>query len=116
MINAGLHAIIVILVGWLLLLQLFDVDSTILALRNPHVQVVEVGDEALGLGNLSGWAQKHWGGWWWVIKLPMAIFIPLAAVRLPTPAQPCIILLLVGACGYFHTITKENYRIARTKT
>lgn len=110
MINYVLQTVIQILVFWLVVLQPFDVHSTILALRLPWVQ--EVGDEGLGLGNISGWAQCHLGDAWWVIKLPFLAFIPMVWVPIETEVEVPVIMLLVPVVSYFFHITVQNYRNA----
>lgn len=107
MITAILHAMIGFLVVFLLLIQIADVHSTILALRHPWVQ--EVGDESLGLGNLSGWCQRHLGRAWPVVKAPFLVFFPMLWTPVPDQIQVPIIGLLILANGYFFQITKQNY-------
>lgn len=112
MIEAILQAAITWLVLFLLVIQVFDVHSTILALRLPWVR--EVGDDAIGLGNLSGWCQRHLGAAWPVVKAPFLIFAPMLWTPVPDQIQLPIIALLCMANGYFFTITKQNYANARS--
>lgn len=95
-----------------LALQVLDVISTNAALRRPNV--VEVGDEAIGLGNLVGWAMKRWGRWWWLVKIPLVlIFAPLIVTPAPVSIEPALILLLIAANSYFLKLVRENFRNAR---
>lgn len=99
-----------VLAAHLLFLQILDVHSTNLALRLPWVR--EVGDEAIGLGNLSGWAQARLGRWWWLIKAPLLIFAPLIWTPVPWQVWPAVILLLIAANSRFLRIIRGNYRNA----
>ena len=97
--------------------QLADVHSTNLALANPHVRVIEVGDEALGCGNLSALAQRSWGRWWWLIKTPLVlVLLPLVLApvdsRIPLSICPVLLLGLFVAICYFEKIVRENYENA----
>lgn len=110
MITVILQALINCLVGLLLGIQVADVHSTILALRHPWVQ--EVGDESLGLGNISGWCQRHLGAAWPVVKAPFLVFVPMLWTPVPDQIQVPIIGLLILANSYFFQITKQNYHNA----
>jgi hypothetical protein len=101
-----------LLVIFLIGVQIADVHSTILALRLPWVQ--EVGDESIGLGNISGWAQRHLGPVWWVIKAPFLTFLPMLWTPIEPEVQVPVIMLLILANGYFFQITKQNYANARS--
>lgn len=102
------HAIVIGLTMFVLVIQILDVISTNSARRLPWVR--EVGDQAIGLGNLSGLAQRHLGWWWWIVKLPLAlIFAPLIWTPAPLAVQPAIILLLLAANSYFLKITRQNF-------
>mgnify|MGYP007122156019 CR=1 FL=1 len=110
MINLFLHGIIDALIIALLGIQVLDVHSTILALRNPWV--IEVGDERIGLWNISGWAQKHLGDAWPVIKAPFLFFVPVCWTPIETIVEVPMIMLLVLVCAYFFMITRDNHRNA----
>lgn len=105
-----LFFVVALLAAHFLWLQILDVHSTNLALRLPWVK--EVGDEAIGMGNLSGWAQARWGRWWWLIKVPLLIFAPLCWFPAPWQIEPAIILLLIAANSRFLRIVRGNYRNA----
>ncbi len=106
-----LHLIRAAAAGAVISYQFFDVHSTILALRRHDV--VEVGDEALGLGNISGWCQARLGIFWPVMKLPViALMAPLLWVQVPIAIEPGIIFALVYLVAYFRKIVRQNYNNA----
>lgn len=112
--NIALFLIQAALTGHLLGLQFLDVHSTNAALRLPWVR--EVGDEAIGLGNLSGWAQARWGRWWWLIKAPLfLVFAPLIWWPVPPQDAAAVILLLIAANSRFLRIIRGNYRNAASR-
>lgn len=106
-----LHLICAALAGAVISYQFFDVHSTILALRRPDVR--EVGDSALGLGNLSGWCQHHLGWAWPAMKLPVILVMaPLLWYQAPLEIDPGIIFALVYLVAYFRRIVRQNYNNA----
>jgi hypothetical protein len=112
MIGYVVHYIVALLAAWLLVLQLFDIHSTFLALRLPWVR--EVGDTEVGGFNISGWAQVHLGWCWPVIKLPLAVFAPLIWTPAPILVEIPLILLLIAVDMYFLKIVRENYDNAKS--
>lgn len=112
MIAGALHFIVALLAAWLLILQLFDIHSTFLALRLPWVQ--EVGDTEIGGWNISGWAQKYMGKFWPLIKLAFLIFVPLIFTPAPIVVEIPLIALLFYADMYFLKIVMGNYDNAKS--
>lgn len=107
------HAVLCAQVVTLLVLQILDVHSTILALRLPWV--IEVGDTDVGLGNVSGFFQRHCGPVWWIMKAPFLTYLPMLWVPIDVEVQFPIIMLMILAIAYFHDIVTANYRNAKSQ-